>query len=81
MRVEHEYRRCGAWVYLAALDVHRARVFGRCEAKNGIVPFDSLVDQVTTCPPYSVVLSSGLPNKLRILVARVFEPRQNPGLN
>jgi hypothetical protein len=53
MRVEHEYRRCGAWVYLAALDVHRAHVFGRCEAKNGIVPFDSLVDQVMTCPPYS----------------------------
>jgi hypothetical protein len=27
MRVEHEYKRCGAWVYLAALDVHRARTF------------------------------------------------------
>ena len=24
MRVEHEYQRCGAWAYLAALDVHRA---------------------------------------------------------
>jgi hypothetical protein len=29
MRVEHEYGRCGAWAYIAALDVHRARVFGR----------------------------------------------------
>ena len=36
MRVEHEYKRCGAWAYLAALDVHHAKVFGRCERKNGI---------------------------------------------
>ena len=53
MRVEHEYKRCGAWAYLAALDVHNCRIFGRCEPKNGIVPFDSLVDQVMTRPPYS----------------------------
>ena len=52
MRVEHEYKRCGAWAYLAALDVHHARVFGRCELKNGIAPFDRLVDQVMTRPPY-----------------------------
>src|SRR5207249_5749095 len=38
MRVEHEYARCGAWAYLAALDVHRAKVFGRCERKSGIAP-------------------------------------------
>jgi len=29
MLVEHEYARCGAWAYIAALDVHHARVFGR----------------------------------------------------
>lgn len=52
MRVEHEYKRCGAWVYLTALDVHHARVFGRCESKNGIAPFDRLVEQVMTRPPY-----------------------------
>jgi hypothetical protein len=52
MRVEHEYERCGAWVYIAALDVHHARVFGRCETKNGIAPFDRLVEQVMTRPPY-----------------------------
>jgi DDE superfamily endonuclease len=52
MRVEHEYERCGAWVYLTALDVHHARVFGRCETKNGIAPFDRLVEQVMTRPPY-----------------------------
>ena len=53
MRVEHEYQRCGAWAYLAALDVHQARVFGRCEPKNGIAPFDRLVDEVMTTPLYA----------------------------
>ena len=53
MRVEHEYKRCGAWAYLAALDVHRAKVFGRCEAKSGIAPFDRLVAQVMRQPPYN----------------------------
>ena len=53
MKVEHEYKRCGAWAYLAALDVHRAKVFGRCERRSGIAPFDRLVDQVMTRPPYN----------------------------
>lgn len=53
MKVEHEYHRGGAWAYLAALDVHRAKLFGRCEAKSGIAPFDRLVAQVMTQPPYA----------------------------
>lgn len=53
MRIEHEYKRCGAWAYMAALDVHRAKVFGRCESKSGIAPFDRLVDQVMRQPPYN----------------------------
>jgi hypothetical protein len=53
MRVEHEYARCGAWAYIAALDVHHARVFGRCESTTGIAPFDRLVEQVMTRPPYN----------------------------
>ena len=52
MRVEHEYKRCGAWTYLAAWDVHHAKLFGRCEAKSGIAPFDRLVQQVMTQAPY-----------------------------
>ncbi len=52
MRVEHEYTRGGAWAYLAALDVHRAKLFGRCEATTGIAPFERLVAQVMTQPPY-----------------------------
>ena len=52
MKVEHEYERKGAWAYLAAWDVHRARLFGRCESKTGIDPFDRLVSQVMTQEPY-----------------------------
>ncbi len=52
MQVEHEYTRGGAWAYLAALDVHRAKVFGRCERATGIQPFDRLVAQVMAASPY-----------------------------
>jgi hypothetical protein len=52
MKVEHEYERRGAIAYLAAWDVHRARLFGRCESTTGIAPFDLLVDQVMTQSPY-----------------------------
>jgi len=51
-RIEHEYTRLGAWAYLAALDVHRARLFGRCEAKSGIVAFDKLAADVMRRSPY-----------------------------
>lgn len=51
-RVEHEYQRAGAWAYLAALDVHRAKLFGRCEEHTGIEPFQRLVDAVMATPPY-----------------------------
>jgi len=51
-RVEHEYFREGAWVYLAAWDVHRAKVFGRCELQNGIAAVDRLVVEVMIQEPY-----------------------------
>ena len=50
--VEPEYQRRGAWAYLAAWDVRRAKVFGRCELKTGIGPFDRLVAQVMNQEPY-----------------------------
>jgi hypothetical protein len=53
MRVEHEYRRGGALAYLAAWDVQRAKLFGRCEPTTGIAPFDRLVAQVMTSEPYA----------------------------
>jgi hypothetical protein len=52
MKVEHEYKRCGAWAYIAALDVHRAKLFGLCDHKSGIAPFDRLVDQFMSQNPY-----------------------------
>ena len=53
MRVSHDYHRGGALAYLAAYDVHHARVFGRCEATTGIEPFTALVTQVMTQEPYA----------------------------
>jgi len=52
IRVEHEYTRAGALAYLAAWDVHRAKLFGRCECKTGIAPFERLVAQVMATEPY-----------------------------
>jgi hypothetical protein len=52
MKVEHEYERLGAWAYMAALDVHNAKVFGSCETQSGIVAFDRLVDKVMMQKPY-----------------------------
>jgi hypothetical protein len=52
MRVEFEYERGGALQYLAAWDVHRAKLFGRCEPATGIEPFGRLVAQVMNQPPY-----------------------------
>lgn len=51
-RVEHEYFRKGAWAYLAAWDVHHAKIFGRCEAKTGIAAVDRLVSEVMGQEPY-----------------------------
>jgi transposase len=53
MRVNHDYDRGGAVAYLAAYDVHRAEVFGRCEPTTGIEPFRRLVEQVMTAEPYA----------------------------
>ena len=53
MRVNHTYGRGGALAYLAAYDIHRAEIFGRCEQTTGIVPFMKLVEQVMTSEPYA----------------------------
>lgn len=52
MRVEFEYDRGGALAYLAAWDVRRAKIFGRCETTTGIAPFGALVRQVMSQSPY-----------------------------
>lgn len=50
--IEHEYERKGALAYLAAWDVHRAKLFGRCESKTGIAPFNRLLTQIMSQAPY-----------------------------
>lgn len=50
---EHEYERKGALCYLAAWDIRRAKLFDRCAPKDGIEPFDQLVEQFMTQEPYS----------------------------
>jgi hypothetical protein len=50
--IENAYARGGAWQYLAAWDVRRGYVMGRCEPTTGIVPLGRLVDQVLAEEPY-----------------------------
>ncbi len=70
-RIEHEYFRCGAWTYIAALDVHHARVFGRCEPKNGIAPFDRAgrASDGHARPTTTLVASFGSSTTARSIVA------------
>jgi len=51
-RGEHEYARGGALAYLAAWDVRRGGIIGRCDTTTGIAPFGLLVDQVMQREPY-----------------------------
>jgi DDE superfamily endonuclease len=53
MRVQHDYKRGGALACLAAWDVRRGRVTGRCEHTTGIAPFSRLAGQVMTAEPYA----------------------------
>lgn len=50
--IENEYERMSALQYLAAWDVRRGYVMGRCEATTGIEPFGRLVKQVLAEEPY-----------------------------
>jgi hypothetical protein len=50
--IENEYKRGGALPYLAAWDVRRGYVMGRCEQRTGIKPFGRLVHQVLAEEPY-----------------------------
>jgi len=77
MKVEHEYTRCGAWAYIAALDVHRFKLFGRCTRRSGIDPFDQLVAEVMNQPPYNQarrvfwIMDNGSAHRAPYCVARL----------
>ena len=76
-RIEPEYQRCGALQYLAAWDVHRGIVTGRCEAKTGIVPFGRLIDQLLASPSYAcaerlfVIVDNGSSHRGRASIPRL----------
>jgi DDE superfamily endonuclease len=76
-RIETEYERKGALQYLAAWDVHRGIVLGRCEAKTGIAPFGRLVDQILEQEPYDaatrlfVVVDNGSSHRGQASVERM----------
>lgn len=53
MRREFDYDRGGTLAYLAAWDVHHARLFGRVEERTGIEPFGRLVEEVMASEPYA----------------------------
>ena len=82
-RVEFEYERKGALAYLAAWDVRRAKVFGRCEASTGIEAHHRLVDQVMQAEPYRSarrvfwVTDNGSSHRGEISVARLREWHPN----
>ena len=50
--IENEYKRGGVLQYLAAWDVRRGYVMGRCEPRTGIKPCGRLVNQVLAEEPY-----------------------------
>src|SRR5262245_15880631 len=52
LRIAPEYQRGGAVQYLAAWDVLRGLVCGRCEAKTGMASLGRLVDQGMQQAPY-----------------------------
>jgi hypothetical protein len=86
MRVEHDYRRGGAVAYLAAWDVHRGQVIGRCEDTTGIEPFSRLVDQVMTAKTYASadrvfwIVDNGSSHRGRASVDRMHEAWPNAHL-
>lgn len=76
-RVDPEYKRQGALQYLAAWDVHRGRIVGRCEAKTGIAPFGRLVDQILEIAPYNeaerlfVIVDNGTSHRGQASIGRM----------
>jgi hypothetical protein len=82
-RVEHEYERGGALCYFAAWDAKRAKLFDRCDEKDGIVPFDKLIEQFMTVEPYSnarrvfVIVDNGSAHRGKASIKRLQSRYEN----
>src|SRR4051794_13696018 len=81
--VEHEYERRGALCYLAAWDTRRAKIFDRCAPKDGIAPFDALIDQFMSAEPYRsaqrvfVIVDNGSAHRGQRSIDRLQGARKN----
>lgn len=84
--VEFDYLRGGTLAYLAAWDVHHARLFDRVEQTTGIVPFGRLVEQVMTVEPYASarrvfwIVDNGSSHAGRTSIARLHTAHDNAQL-
>jgi hypothetical protein len=82
-RVEHEYFRQGAWTCLAAWDVHRAKVFGRCEVKAELLRSSRpesrqpSAPQMAQCHPHSHSGPRSWLNQVEIDAVRVGPEKRN----
>ena len=86
IRVNNGYHRRGAVAYLAAYDVHHAKVYGRCEDTTGIIAFTNLVTQVMTREPYKSadrvfwIVDNGSSHRGRKAIDRLAEQFPNPAM-
>ncbi len=84
--VEFDYLRGGTLAYLAAWDVHHARLFDRVEQTTGITPFARLVDQVMTVEPYASarrvfwIVDNGSSHAGKTSIARMHDAHENAEL-
>jgi hypothetical protein len=80
MRIEHAYARSGALADLAAWDVRRGGVIGRCEATTGLAPFGRLVDQVMAEEPYRASWLNQVELSFSVVQRKVLTPNDFPDL-
>ena len=86
IRVNNGYHRRGAVAYLAAYDIHHAKVYGRCEDTTGIIAFTNLVTQVMTREPYKSadrvfwIVDNGSSHRGRKEIDRLAEQFPNPAM-
>jgi hypothetical protein len=83
VRYEHEYRRQGSLVLLAALDVHTGKVFASTPVSTGIKPFMDLAGQVMARPGYQdaprvfVIVGNGSDHRGQAAISRLARAHPN----
>lgn len=84
--VEFDYLRGGTLAYLAAWDVHHAKLFDRVEQTTGIIPFGRPVEQVMTVEPYASarkvfwIVDNGSSHAGKTSIARMHQAHDNAEL-